>query len=95
MLRGVAGSFDFINAYSDAKGWVRFLPNFRIRPVIGFLCSVDHRVEGRVDLPALNDIKCLLVDFVADAVRIRSGSRNEEVKRLGSGIARPLRHDIV
>lgn len=95
LLCRVAGSLHIVDADRNAKGRIRFLPNGRVCSVIRLVRPIDHRVEGRVDLPALDDIERLLVDFVTDAVRICPGGRDKKVKRLGSGVSGSLRHDIV
>ena len=47
-----------------------------------------------VDLPTLDDVLGLLVDLVADGLRIVASRGNEEVQRLHTGIAGALGHDI-
>ena len=49
---------------------------------------------GLVDLPAFEDVQCLLVYLPADRVGVVTGSRNQKEKRLLSGIAAALGHDI-
>ena len=43
---------------------------------------------------AFQNILCLLVDFIANAVGIRSGCGDQEVKRLHSGITGTFGHNI-
>ena len=43
---------------------------------------------------AFQNVLCFLVNFIADAVGVRSGSGNQEVQRLHSGIAGTFGHNI-
>ena len=89
-----AGGSDLVDPDRDTQRRVGFPPDLRVRPVLGFIRAIDHRVEGRVDLPALKDVLGLLVRLVANGVGVGPGSGNQEVQRLHSGIARALGHDI-
>ena len=42
----------------------------------------------------LQNVLCFLVNFIADAVGVRSGSGNQEVQRLHSGITGAFGHNI-
>jgi hypothetical protein len=50
LLCGLAGSFDLVDADRDAEARVRFLPDFRVGPVLGFVRAEDDRVERRIML---------------------------------------------
>ena len=90
----LAGRLDLIHADRNAKRWVGFLPHLDIRPVVGILGTVYHRIEGSINLPACDNIQCLLVCFITDGMGIRSGSRNKKVQRLRPGITGAFGHDI-
>ena len=90
----VAGLLYLFDVDGDSKGGIGLLPDSRISPVLILSGTVDHRVEGLVDLPAFEDVQCLLVYLPADRVGVVTGSRNQKEKRLLSGIAAALGHDI-
>ena len=93
-MAALAGGPDFIDADRDAERGIGLLPDLRVCPIIGFICAVDDRIEGRVDFPALQNILGLLMGLIADAVGVRTGGGNQEVERLHPGIAGALGHDI-
>ena len=45
-------------------------------------------------LSALQNVLCLLMNFIADAVGVRSGSGNQKIQRLHSRIAGAFGHNI-
>lgn len=47
-----------------------------------------------VDLPTLDDVLGLLVDLVADGLRIVAGRGDEEIQRLHTGVAGAFGHDV-
>lgn len=69
-----------------------FHPDLRIRPILRCFSSVNDRIEG-VDLSAVNVLR-LLVTSVADGIRIISGSGDQEIQRLHSGVAGAFGHNI-
>ena len=94
LLCRVAGSFNFINANCDIQARIGFSPHLGVCPIVRIICTVDHRIKSRIDFTAVQDVLCFLVGFIADAVGICSGCRNQEVQRLHSCIAGALGHDI-
>ena len=52
LLGRFTGSFDFIDTDCNTERRVCFLPDIWVRPVIGFIGTVDDRIEGRVNLSA-------------------------------------------
>ena len=91
---GLAGRFDLVDPDCDPERRVCLLPDLRVRPIVVLVCTVDHRIECRIDLPAFQQILCLLVRFVADGFRVCPGSGYKEVKRLHTSIARALGHNV-
>ena len=94
LLGGFTRLLHLVDGDRDPKRRIRFLPYLRVRPVLGFRCSVDHRVEGLVCLPAFDDIQCLLVYLIADGVLVISCCCDQEIQWLGTGITGALCHDI-
>ena len=64
-------------------------------PVILVRQTVDHRVKGVVNLTAVQQIKCLHVQLVANALLIRTSRGDQEEQRLLTGITRAFGKDIV
>ena len=95
LLCRVAGGFDFVYADGFSERGIGFFPDLWVSPVFIHSGTVNDRVEGRVDFSALNDVQRLLMHLVADAFGVVPGSGDEKVQRLHTGIAGPLRHDIV
>ena len=83
-----------VDANRNAKGGIGLFHVAGVCPIVRFVCTVDDGVEGVVDLTALDDILCLLVDFVAYGLLYRSGCGDKEIQRLHTGIARALGHNI-
>ena len=94
LLGRFAGGFHLVDADRDTKGWIGFLPDLWISPVLGCFGPVDDRVEGRVKLPAVKNVLRFLVNLIADGVCIISSSRDQKVERLHSGIAGAFGHNI-
>ena len=94
LLRALAGRLDLVDADRDAEARVRFLPDLRVRPVLGLVRSEDDRVEGRIVLPAVHDVQCLLMLLVADGVRVVPGGGDEEEQGLHPRVAGSFGHDV-
>ena len=77
-----------------SKRRIRLVPRLLGIPVVIIVQAVDHRIEGRINAPAVQNIFCFRVILVADAVAIRSGGCDQEVQRLRSCIAGALRKNI-
>ena len=65
---------------------IGFIPVGFIVPVILIGQAVDHGVESVVDLTSGQQVKCLHVEFVADALLVRAGRGDQEEQRLFTGI---------
>ena len=64
-------------------------------PVI-FICqSIDHGVKGVVDLTSGQQVKCLHVKLVTDALLVRAGRGDQEEQRLFTGVTGTFGKDIV
>ena len=94
LLRRLAGGLHLVDADRDAERGVRLLPHLRVSPVVRRVRAVDDRIEGRVGLPAVEDVLRLLVHLVADGVRVVPGGRDQEVERLRPRVSRALGHDV-
>ena len=95
LLCRVAGGFDLVYTDGFSERGIGFFPYLWVSPVFIHPGTVNDRVKGRVDFSAFDDVQRLLMHLVADAFGVVSGSGDEKVKRLHTGIAGPLRHDIV
>ena len=84
----------FLNINCISEGGICFIPYFLTRPVILIGCTVNNRVEGRVDFSSLNDIQCLLVLFKTHGIPVRSCRCDQEEQGLCSCITGTLGHDI-
>ena len=73
--------------YGFTQGRVGLLPYLRVRPVLVIGSAINDWIECRIDLPAFQDVQRFLVKFIADTVRVVSGGRDQEEKRLLTGIA--------
>ena len=85
---------DTVDLNGVSQGGICLVPGFLIIPVLTVIQSVNHRIEGRVDALALQDILCLGMILIADAVPVCTGRCNQEVQRLCSRIAGALGQDI-
>ena len=94
LLGGLAGIFDLIDADRDAEGRIGLLPNLRVCPIVRFLRTVDDGIEGVVDLASLDDVFGLLMDLIADGLRIIAGRGDEEIQRLHTSVAGAFGHNI-
>ena len=94
LLGRLAGVLHLVDAYRDAEGRIGFLPYLRVCPIVRFLRTVDDGIEGVVDLASLDDVLGLLVDLIADGLRIVAGRGNEKVQRLHTGVAGAFGHNI-
>ena len=94
LLGGVTRRPHLVDAHRDAQGGIGFLPHLGVRPIVSFVRSVDHRVEGGVDLPTLQNILGLLVCLIADGAGVGASRGDEEVERLHPGIAGAFGHNI-
>ena len=94
LLGGLAGIFDLVDTHRDAEGRIGFLPNLRVRPIVRFLRTVDDGIEGVVDLASLDDVFGLLMDLIADGLRIIAGRGDEEIQRLHTSVAGAFGHNI-
>ena len=94
LLGGLAGILHLVDAHRDAEGWIGFLPDLWVRPIVRLVSAIDDGIEGVVDLPPLDDVLGLLVDLIADGLRIVAGRGDEEIQRLHSCIAGAFGHDI-
>ena len=92
--RRVTGCLYLVNANCNPEGRIRPFPDLWICPVLIILRSIDHGIEGRVDLSPFQNILRFLVGLVADGLRIRPCRCDEEVKRLHSCIAGAFRHNV-
>ena len=90
----VTRSHHLIHADGLIQTWVCFFPNLRVSPVLRFICSINDRIESRIVLSAFQNVLCLLMYLIADAIGIRSGCGNQEIQRLHSGIAGAFGHNI-
>ena len=77
------------------EGGIGLVPVGFIVPVLIVPQSVDHRVKGVVDLPAVQDIQRLGVQLIADALLVGAGRGDQEVQRLFTGVAGAFGQDIV
>ena len=64
-------------------------------PVIFIGQSVDHRVEGVVDLAVSQQVKGFHVQLIADALLVRAGRGDQEEQRLFTGITGTFGQNIV
>ena len=94
LLCRITRSHHLIHSNGFIQTWVCLFPHLWVSPVLGFICSIDNRIESRIMLSAFQNVLCFLVNFIADAVGVRSGSGNQEVQRLHSGIAGTFGHNI-
>ena len=94
LLGRFASGLYFIDANRNAKGGIRFLTDLRVCPVILLGSAIDNRIEGRVNFSTFEDILCLLVGFVADGVGVGTGSGDQEIQRLHSGVTGAFGHNI-
>ena len=94
LLRRLAGRFHLVHPHRDVQGWIGLLPYLRISPVVTLIRPVNHRVKGRIDLPAFQDVLRLLVRLIADGVGIRPCCGDQEIQRLHPGIAGTFCHNI-
>ena len=90
----ITRSHHLIHADGLIQTWICFFPDLRVRPVLRFVCTIDNRIESRIMLPAFQNVFRLLVNFIADAVGVRSGCGDEKIQRLHSGIAGAFGHNI-
>ena len=90
----LAGRLDLVDPDRDPERRVCFLPYLRVRPVVVLVRAVDHRIEGRIDLPAFQEVLCFLVRFIADGFRVRPGGRYKEIQRLHPRVAGALGHNV-
>ena len=90
----VTRSHHLIHADGLIQTWICFFPNLRISPVLGFICSIDNRIESRIMLSAFQNVLCLLMYLIADAVSVRSGCGDEKIQRLHSRITGAFGHNI-
>lgn len=94
LFGALAGSPDFIDSDRDAERRIGFLPDLWVCPVIRFICTINDRIEGRVDFATLQNILGFLVRLIADAVGIRPGCGNQKIERLHPSVAGALGHDV-
>ena len=73
---------------------IGLFPHLRISPILIRFRTVNDRIESWIDLPAVEDALCFLVDFITNGVCIISGSSNQEIQWLHSGIAGAFSHYI-
>ena len=55
-----------IHSNGFIQTWVCLFPHLRIRPVLRFICTINDRIKCRIMLSALQNVLCLLVNFIAD-----------------------------
>ena len=94
LLRRFACGLYLVYTNRYTQGRVCFLPHLGVRPVVAFIGTIDDRIERGINLATFQDILGFLVCFVADRLGICSGSSNEEIQRLHSGVAGTLGHYI-
>ena len=90
----ITRSYNFIHSNCLVEGWICLFPNLRVSPIFRFICTINNRIESRIMLSAFQNVLCLLMYLIADAVSVRSGSGNQEIQRLHSGITGTFSHDI-
>ena len=78
-----------------AEGGVGLVPVGFIMPVLVIPQTINHRVKGVVDLPAVQDVQCLGMQLVADALLVGTGRGDQEVQRLFTGVTGAFGQDIV
>ena len=83
-----------IHSDGFVQTWICFFPHLWIRPVLGFICTIDNRIESWIMFSAFQNVFRLLVYLIADAVGVCSSCGDEKIQRLHSGIAGALCHNI-
>ena len=68
LLGGVTRRPHLVDAHRNAQGGGGLLPYLGVRPIVSLIRTVDHGVEGGIDLPVFQDILGLLVCLIADWV---------------------------
>ena len=62
----VTRSHHLIHADGLIQTWICFFPNLRISPVLGFISTINDRIESRIMLSAFQNVFRLLMYFIAD-----------------------------
>ena len=62
----ITRSHHLIHSDGLIQTWICFFPHFRIRPIFRFICTINNRIESRIMLSALQNVLCLLMNFIAD-----------------------------
>lgn len=94
LLGRFAGILDLVDGDRDAQGRICLFPDLGVRPIVTLVCAVDHRIEGVIDFPAVNDVFGLLVNFIADGLGVIARRGDKKVQRLHAGIAGAFGHNI-
>ena len=63
-----AGSLYLVNTDRDTERRIGLFPHLRISPILIRFRSVNDRIEGWIDFPAVEDVLCFLVDFITNSV---------------------------
>ena len=90
-----AGRFQLFYIHRNSKGGVGLFPDLRGSPIVGLIRTINHRIKGGVDFPAIQNIPRLLVNLIADAVHVIARRGNEKIERLLSGVAGAVGHNII
>ena len=62
----ITRSHHLIHADGLIQTWICLFPNLRVSPIFRFICTINNRIESRIMLSALQNVLCLLVNFIAD-----------------------------
>ena len=90
----ITRSHHLIHSDGLIQTWICLFPNLWVSPVLGFICTINYRVESRIMLPAFKNVFRLLVNFIADWICVRSGCGDEKIQRLHSRITGAFGHNI-